>query len=145
MNADTLPEDALTGPIEAMDRATLLQLVAYYQAQDGLLDQAQERAARLQAEIAEIQRPLDAQMARLNARIIALTSQREVLSLALGKEVARLDWIERLARAGRLEIAISLLGSGFEFGMHAAKKPTRCTVKNGSLRAAVDAAREEFQ
>jgi hypothetical protein len=145
MNVDTLPEDALTGPIEAMERPALLQLVAYYQAQDGLLSQAQEKIARLQGEIAEIERPLDAQMARLNARVIALTAQRDVLSEALGKEVARLDWIERLAKAGRLEIAISILGSGFEFGMHATKKPTRCTVKNGTLRTAVDAAREEFQ
>ena len=145
MNVDTLSEDSLTGPIETMERPALLQLVAYYQAQDGLLSQAQEKIARLQGEIAEIERPLDAQMARLNARVIALTAQRDVLSEALGKEVARLDWIERLAKAGRLEIAISILGSGFEFGMHATKKPTRCTVKNGSLRAAIDAAREEFQ
>ena len=145
MNADALPEDALTGPIESMDRPALVQLITYYQAQDGLLDQAQEQIARLQSELAEIQRPLDAQMARLNERVIALTAQRDVLSLALGKEVGRLDWIERMAKAGRLEIAISLLGSGFEFGMHAAKKPTRCTVKAGTLRAAVDAAREEFQ
>lgn len=145
MNVDTLPEDALTGPIEAMERPALIQLVAYYQAQDGLLSQAREQVARLQAEIEEIERPLDAQMARLNARVIDLTAQRDALSLALGREVIRLDWIERLARAGRLEIAASLLGSGFEFGMHAAKKPTRCAVKAGTLRAAVDAAREEFQ
>lgn len=143
--SDTLPEDALTQPLETMDRPALLQLVAYYQAQDGLLSQAQEQVARLQAELEEIERPLDAQMARLNARVIDLTAQRDALSLALGKEVGRLDWIEHMAKAGRLEIAISNLGSGFEFGMHAAKKPTKCAVKNGSLRAAVDAAREEFQ
>lgn len=142
---NSLTEDDLTQPIEAMSRPALVQLVAYYQAQDGLLSQARDLVERLRAEIEEIERPLDAQMARLNARVIDLTAQRDELSLALGREVSRLDWIERMAKTGRLEIAISILGSGFEFGMHAAKKPPRCTVKNGNLRVAVDAAREEFQ
>jgi hypothetical protein len=143
MVENTVPEDAITGPIENMDRATLLQLVAYYQAQDGLLSQAQDQVVRLQAQIDEIERPLDAQMARLNSRVIDLTAQRDSLSMTLSREVARLDWIERLANAGRLEIAPSLLRSGFEFGMHR-KAGTTCTVKSGTLRSAIDAARVEF-
>jgi hypothetical protein len=49
---------------EAADR------LDYLLAQEDLLEQAQQKAARLEAQIAEVQRPLDAEMGRLNRNLI---------------------------------------------------------------------------
>lgn len=48
---------------------------AYHEAQDGLLNQAQDEVARLRAELAEVQRPLDAQMVRLNENLTAANAR----------------------------------------------------------------------
>jgi len=55
---------------------------------------------------------------------------------ALRKDAARIDWIERAARAQRIEIAKSILGTGFEI----AEWPSMTVrVINGTLRDAIDA------
>jgi hypothetical protein len=46
--------------------------IAYLSAQDGLIERAQGEAEKLSAELAEVKRPLDEQMARLNARVVEL-------------------------------------------------------------------------
>lgn len=46
-------------------------LIDYLEAQDCLLSKAQDEAARLRAELAEVKRPLHEQMARLNANLTA--------------------------------------------------------------------------
>lgn len=60
--------------------------------------------------------------------------------VSVGDDARRLDWVESAASAGRLEIARSLLGSGFEFGFHPSGA---CMVKSGTLREAIDGAMGE--
>ncbi len=57
---------------------------------------------------------------------------------ALRVDAERLDWIEAEAKRHKIEFAGSILGTGFEVGQW---KPTRATVTNGNLRAAIDRAR----
>lgn len=52
----------------------------YHEAQDGLLSKAQDEAARLRDELAETMRPLDTQMARLNASLIAANERIAALT-----------------------------------------------------------------
>lgn len=61
----------------------LAQQLAYHEARDGLLSQAQDEVARLRAELAEVQRPLDAQMARLNENLTAANARMMSLELDL--------------------------------------------------------------
>jgi hypothetical protein len=49
--------------------------IGYLEAQEDLLESAQQEARRLREAIAEIQRPLDAQMARLNENLIAANAR----------------------------------------------------------------------
>ncbi len=65
-------------------------LIDYLEAQDGLLSKAQDEADRLRAELAEVKRPLDEQMARLNANLTA--ANERVAALAIDAE--RLDWLQ---------------------------------------------------
>lgn len=53
--------------------------IAYLEAQEGLLEQAQQRAARAEDAIKDMERPLDAQMARLNAEVVRLNGENELL------------------------------------------------------------------
>lgn len=74
-SAEEMPDDAFMQPLEVTPREALIQMIRYYQAQDGLLTKAQDEAQKLRDELSEVQRPLDAQMARLNKRVIELTAQ----------------------------------------------------------------------
>lgn len=56
----------------------------------GLLSQAQDEAARLRAELAEVQRPLDVQMARLNENLTAANAR--IAELTADSE--RFDWMQ---------------------------------------------------
>ena len=58
---------------------------------------------------------------------------------ALRKDAERLDWIEGQARARKIEIAKSLLGTGYEIGLHPSLS---VYVGSGSLRSVIDAAKE---
>lgn len=51
--------------------------LAYLSAQEGLLFKCEAHAAQLAAELAEIKRPLESQMARLNSQIIDLRPDAE--------------------------------------------------------------------
>lgn len=57
--------------------------LAYHRAQDGLLERAQQEAKKLREELAEIQRPLDEQMARLNDNLIK--ANQKILDLERGR------------------------------------------------------------
>lgn len=59
---------------------------------------------------------------------------------ALKADTERLDWIERQAQAQKIEIARSILGRGYEFGLW---PECRAMVGTGSLREAIDAAKEQ--
>lgn len=74
--------------LAAIDPDTGLQvadLVACCSDNDRLLDKAQEECTKLRADLAEMERPLDAQMARLNAALIAANEENLRLSLALSE------------------------------------------------------------
>lgn len=61
------------------DDACILCRLFYLEEQEGLLEEWQQRAKRAEETIAEIQRPLDTQMARLNARIVELNAEIDKL------------------------------------------------------------------
>jgi len=78
----------LSGPLgrEASDR------IAYLSAQEDLLETAQQEAERLRQSLAEVQRPLDQQMARLNERVIAANRRAdaaEALAQAMADDMDR--------------------------------------------------------
>lgn len=64
------------------EEACVLCRLFYLEAQESLLDEWQERAKRAEATIAEIERPLDAQMARLNETVVRLNGENEKLRAA---------------------------------------------------------------
>lgn len=49
--------------------------IVYLEAQEKLLEEWQQRALKAEAALAEVERPLDAQMARLNERVISLNKR----------------------------------------------------------------------
>lgn len=57
--------------------------IDYLAAQEGLLERAQQATEQARSELAENKRPLDAQMARLNQRVIDLTSELDATRLQL--------------------------------------------------------------
>lgn len=65
--------DVLRSEDTALTRAAA-NAIAYLSAQEGLLESAQQRCEALTQELAEIKRPLDDQMARLNAKIVHQTA-----------------------------------------------------------------------
>lgn len=76
-------------------------LIDYLESQDGLLSKAQDEAERLRAELAEVKRPLDEQMARLNANLTAANKRIAELEkrLALPRRTGREshsggDWVD---------------------------------------------------
>ena len=95
---------------------------------------AEELAARLESGWCPIESPADMERAAAELRrLSAVEAERD----ALRADAERLDWIERAALARKVEIARSLLGTGFEIGQWPSM---RVTVTSGSLRAAIDAA-----
>ncbi len=89
-------DDAFMQPLEVTSREVLIQMVYYYQAQDGLLTKAQDEAQKLREELAEVHRPLDAQMARLNNRVIELTAQLDATKAdaAVRAKARRYEWLK---------------------------------------------------
>ncbi|HZR03874.1 MAG TPA: hypothetical protein VFA81_11945, partial [Burkholderiales bacterium] len=63
------------------DDTCVLCRLFYLEAQESLLEEWQERAKRAEDAIAETQRPLDAQMARLNATVERLNEENERLAV----------------------------------------------------------------
>lgn len=87
--------------IDVAELADLRQQLAYHEAQDGLLSKAQDEADRLRTELAEVKRPLDEQMARLNANLTAANKRIAELEkrLALPRRTGREshsggDWVD---------------------------------------------------
>lgn len=74
---------AATSPDKLLNEAA--DLIDYLEAQDGLITQAQDEVARLRAELAEVQRPLDAQMARLNENLTAANARVAELEAKLNE------------------------------------------------------------
>jgi len=87
-----------------------------------------------------------------NARHIAAANPATIAALlaeldrtreerdALREDAERIEHLESLVQRGRLEIARSLLGAGYEFG-HWPKTGPRAVVHTGSLRQAIDSVR----
>ena len=65
-----------------LDGGCVLCRLFYLEAQESLLEEWQQRAKRSEGAIEEIQRPLDAQMARLNATVARLNEENERLRSA---------------------------------------------------------------
>jgi hypothetical protein len=85
----------------SISELTMEQELAHHRAQDGLLEQAQKRVKALEDELAEIQRPLDAQMARLNANLTAANSRIEELERAAEGVAWQDQWIEEAQKTLR--------------------------------------------
>jgi len=66
---------------------TIEQELEYHRAQDGLLTTAQEEARKLREELAEVKRPLEEQMARLNNQLIS--HNEEIARLTKGLDAYR--------------------------------------------------------
>lgn len=77
------------------------------------------------------------QLAREAADTIA-TLRAEVEGLRA--DAARLDWLEACAKAQRVELARSIYKTGYEIGEWPSM---RVTVRSGSLRDAIDAAKTD--
>jgi DNA repair ATPase RecN len=90
---------AYTSPDKLLNEAA--DLIDYLEAQDGLLSKAQDEAERLLAELAEVKRPLDAQMPRLNAN---LTAANERIADLESEHETRSDGVR--ARKDRWETGI---------------------------------------
>jgi hypothetical protein len=58
------------------DQYNVANSLAYLWAQDGLLSEAQQEVGQLRDQLAEVERPLDKQMARLNANLLAANRAR---------------------------------------------------------------------
>lgn len=70
------------------------------------------------------------------AQIAALTAERD----ALKADAAALDWIEYRAMNGQIQIARSIMGTGYEVAVIERGAPTTVKVYSGTLRKAIDAA-----
>ncbi len=79
-----------------------IEALAYHEAQDGLLEQAQLEAKRLREELAEVKRPLEAQMQRLNARVIELTNHLQDAHAEMRK------FCERTGQHNAVALAVAL-------------------------------------
>ena len=73
------------------DDACILCRLFYLEAQESLLEEWQQRAKRAEDAIAEIQRPLDAQMSRLNETVVRLNDENERLRATTGSASERTD------------------------------------------------------
>jgi len=67
------------------DDACVLCRLFYLEAQEGLLEEAQQRAKKAEDDIKDMERPLDAQMARLNAEVTRLNGENELLRARLAR------------------------------------------------------------
>lgn len=67
------------------DDSCILCRLFYLEAQEGLLEAAQQRAERAEDAIKDMERPLDAQMARLNAEVTRLNVENELLRSAASR------------------------------------------------------------
>lgn len=83
------------------DDSCILCRLFYLEAQEWLLEAAQQRAERAEDAIKDMERPLDAQMARLNAEVTRLNVENELLRSAASRsatannEMARWDLVRR--------------------------------------------------
>ncbi len=76
--------------------------IDYLDAQEDLLEKAQQAARRARAELEEHKRPLDAPMARLNQRVIELTAELDALQLKRGAPaIARHPTLAECEAAGK--------------------------------------------
>ena len=89
LEAELLPicEHHRNGELEwpdltSADDACAVCRIAYLEWQEGLLEEWQQRAQRAEESLAEVQRPLDAQMGRLNATITQLNGELSQLRAA---------------------------------------------------------------
>lgn len=70
------------------DEACVLCRLFYLEAQEMLLEEWQQRAQRAEEAIAEVQRPLDAEMARLNETVVWLNEENERLARRLRRSAS---------------------------------------------------------
>ncbi len=63
--------------------------------------------------------------------------QIDALTAECDADARRLDWIECRAMNGKVEIARSIMKTGYEFGIHAGSGMS-CYVKTGTLRETLD-------
>lgn len=87
---------------ELDDEACVLCRLFYLEAQESLLEEWQQRAKKAEDAIAEIQRPLDAQMARLNETVARLNEENERLRQSLSSTGEGMSNEERYKRFGTL-------------------------------------------
>ena len=84
------------------DDGCVLCRLFYLEAQESLLEEWQQRAKKAEDAIKEMERPLDAQMARLNATVERLNGENELLR-SVPSEIGR-NMHLRVGAFGRIEI-----------------------------------------
>lgn len=131
------------------DQYNVANSLAYLWAQDGLLSEAQREVDQLRDQLAEVGRPLDAQMARLNANLVAanrarMDAERELD--AARADAARYRWLRNDALqflvSGPICVAADKWGTPLtQYPNHdAAKGPAMpITLDGKELDAAIDA------
>lgn len=113
------------------DDNCILCRLFYLEAQEGLLEEWQQRAKKAEASVEEVQRPLDAQMARLNARVIELNAENE----RLRSSTAQLEITEEMVAAGASKLVQAVEAHLIEKPRLLADEPWR-----GLARAILEAA-----
>lgn len=95
--------------------------IDYLAAQEDLLEKAQQAAERAHAELAEVKRPLDEQMARLNQRVVELNADGERLDF-LDRTNARfrMGWKVSKAPAGNVSVQSVIHAAGRVIGIREA-------------------------
>ena len=84
----------------------LKQEILHYEAQDGLLEKAQQEARQLRGELESALNPLDAEMARLNATLIQANDKAFYFALRAEAAEARVAELEVILRAARRDISL---------------------------------------
>lgn len=87
----------------------VIQTIHYLRAQEQLLDEWQQRASDAEAKAAEVARPLDEQMARLNQNLIDINQRAMQANMEANAQIARLRADLDAARAEVATLAEELL------------------------------------
>lgn len=106
----------------------------YHEAQDALLTKAQDEVTRLRDELAEVKRPLDAEMARLNANLITANERAD----SLVADSAMLAWIFATSAA------VMEFDDGFSCVYRLPNRSGKFGPVADTKRGAVEAAMKEF-
>ena len=76
------------------------------------------------------------------AQIEALYQHIEAVEAMAAQDAERLDWIERNCQNGQVQIARSIMRTGYEVAVMRRKGRDTCGVRSGTLRQVIDSLME---